>query len=36
MLKKSTRIIDLKLYVKPEEYITYYVVNGKYNGKVSF
>lgn len=34
--KKRTRITDLKLYVKPEEHIAYYVINGKYNGNISF
>jgi hypothetical protein len=34
--KKRTRITDLKLYVKPEEHIAYYVVNEKYKGNVSF
>ena len=34
--RKRTRITDLKLYVKPEEHIAYYVVNEKFNGKISF
>jgi len=34
--KKRTLVTDLKLYVKPEESIAYYVVNGKFEGKVSF
>ena len=34
--KKRTPIIDLKLYVKPEERMAYYVVNGDYEGQVSF
>ena len=34
--KKRTPITDLKLYVKPEEFTAYYVVNGKHNGSVSF
>ena len=29
-------ITDLKLYVKPEERVAYYVVNEKFNGSVSF
>ena len=33
---KRTLVTDLKLYVKPEEHIAYYVVNGKYEGKISF
>ena len=34
--KKRVPITDLKLYVKPEEAVAYYVVNGKYEGKISF
>lgn len=34
--KKRTLVTDLKLYVKPEESTAYYVVNGKFEGKVSF
>ena len=34
--KKRTLITDLKLYVKPEERMAYYVVNGDYEGQVSF
>ena len=34
--KKRTPITDLKLYVKPEERMAYYVVNEKFNGSVSF
>ena len=34
--KKRTPITELKLYVKPEERMAYYVVNGKHNGSVSF
>ena len=34
--KKRTPITDLKLYVKPEERVAYYVVNEKFNGSVSF
>lgn len=34
--KKRTLVTDLKLYVKPEEHTAYYVVNGKFEGKVSF
>jgi len=35
-VKKRTLITELKLYVKPEEQMAYYVVNGSYTGKVSF
>lgn len=35
-VKKRTRILDLKLYVKPEESAVYYVVNGEYEGKINF
>ncbi len=34
--KKRTRITDLKLYVKPEERMAYYVINGKHNGGISY
>ena len=34
--KKRTLITELKLYVKPEERMAYYVINGKYEGKISF
>lgn len=34
--KKRTLITGLKLYIKPEESTAYYVVNEKYEGKISF
>ena len=34
--KKRTRITDLKLYVKPEELTAYYVINEKFEGKVTY
>ena len=34
--KKRTPITDLKLYVKPEERMAYYVVNEKHSGSVSY
>lgn len=34
--KKRTPITELKLYVKPEENTAYYVVNGSFEGKISF
>lgn len=34
--KKRTPITDLKLYVKPEERVAYYVVNENHNGSVSY
>ena len=34
--KKRTPITDLKLYVKPEERMAYYVINEKQNGSVSY
>lgn len=34
--KKRTPITDLKLYVKPEERMAYYVINEKHNGSVSY
>lgn len=35
-VKKRTLVTDLKLYVKPEEHIAYYVINGTHEGKISF
>ena len=34
--KKRAPITDLKLYVKPEERMAYYVVNETFNGSVAF
>lgn len=34
--KKRTLVTELKLYIKPEERTAYYVINGAYEGKVSF
>ena len=34
--KKRTLITGLKLYVKPEEHMAYYVVNEKYSGSVAY
>ena len=34
--KKRTPVTDLKLYVKPEERMAYYVVNEKFNGSISY
>ena len=34
--KKRTRVTAMKLYIKPEEHMAYYVINGSYEGKVSF
>ena len=34
--KKRTPITDLKLYVKPEEGMAYYVMNEKFSGSVSY
>ena len=34
--KKRTLITALKLYVKPEDSMVYYVINDKFEGKVSF
>ena len=34
--RKRTLIMDLKLYVKPEERAAYYVVNERYTGKIDF
>ena len=35
-VKKRTRVTALKLYVKPEEYTAYYVINGEHEGKITF
>ena len=34
--KKRTLVTAMKLYVKPEEQMAYYVINGDHEGKVSF
>lgn len=34
--KKRTLVMDLKLYVKPEEHMAYYVINRDFTGKVPF
>ena len=34
--KKRTLITALKLYVKPDEHVAYYVINESYEGKVSY
>ena len=34
--KKRTLVTGLKLYIKPEEHIAYYVINGEHEGKISF
>ena len=34
--KKRTPVTELKLYVKPEERMAYYVINEKNKGKISF
>ena len=34
--RKRTLITDLKLYVKPEEHMVYYVVNGSITGSVAY
>ena len=34
--KKRTLIMDLKLYVKPEEHTVYYVVNGDSTGSIAY
>lgn len=33
--KKRTLVTDLKLYVKPEDSMAYYVINGTFEGKIS-
>lgn len=34
--KKRTLVTDLKLYVKPEDRMAYYVINEKNEGRISF
>ena len=34
--KKRTLVTDLKLYVKPEEHMAYYVVNGSVTGSIAY
>lgn len=34
--KKRTLVTDMKLYVKPEEHMAYYVINGDYTGSISY
>lgn len=34
--KKRVLVTDLKLYVKPEEHMAYYVINEKYEGSIPF
>ena len=34
--KKRALITDLKLYIKPEEHMAYYVINESYTGKTPF
>lgn len=33
--KKRTLVTDIKLYVKPEDGMAYYVINGTFEGKIS-
>ena len=33
---KRTLVTDLKLYLKPEERAAYYVINGEFDGKVTY
>ena len=34
--KKRTLITGIKMYVKPEDHMAYYVINDKFEGKISF
>lgn len=34
--KKRTLVTDMKLYVKPEEHMAYYVINEKFTGSISY
>ena len=33
-VKKRTLVTDMKLYIKPEEHMAYYVINDTYEGKI--
>lgn len=35
-VKKRALVTELKLYVKPEERMAYYVINGSYEGSIPF
>ncbi len=34
--KKRTLVTGLKIYIKPEERVAYYVINGEHEGKIEF
>ena len=34
--KKRKLVMELKLYIKPEEHTAYYVINGSHEGKIPF
>ena len=34
--KKRTLVTDMKLYVKPEEHMAYYVINETFTGSISY
>ena len=34
--KKRALVTDMKLYVKPEEHMAYYVINEKFTGSISY
>ena len=34
--KKRAKIIEFKLYIKPDERAAYYVINGAYDGKIEY
>lgn len=34
--RKRTLVTDLKLYIKPEDQMAYYVINGVHEGKIPF
>ena len=35
-IKKRTLITAMKLYIKPDEHMAYYVINGSHEGKISY
>ena len=34
--KKRTLVTDLKIYIKPEDHMAYYIINGDHEGKIPF
>ena len=34
--KKRTLVTDLKIYIKPEDHMAYYIINGDHEGNIPF